>query len=404
MWIPATTKQKLKRLILERTGNPLADMQDAERLSDNLADKKLTLSPHTLARLFGILKQDRKHYRNTYETIARFLGFSDWNHLNTFLKDSPDGNHLNTYTDNFPTPLLKLALAAENTESLHLLLDSFDLENHAPLRFQLANLLGNHVRTLPEKDGILSLLGQHPHGRFLFFETYMDEDNPSHYYSKALERLYLPHANNSKGRLFVICYLFTQQVYGGAHPFPDFPKAFFTDLYNIELTFHQASRLWECYFLLHAETHSKKHIHHTLDKMISHADGFPREEKAWLLGRFIRAFMFHKKASLLLRHEEYMDTVSQILHHGNSVYYSMAEYLIQALLLYGNRYIPEPEKVRFTPDCDYVNEMHHKVLLDSLTYAYLEKNPQKKAWIHQQIRQAGKSLNKNWINGFLEVE
>ena len=86
MVVAKNIKSRLKQLIRERTGNTLSDMQDAEKLSADMAEKKLPLSPHTLARLFGILKQDLKHYRNTYESIARFLGFEDWAHLDIFLK------------------------------------------------------------------------------------------------------------------------------------------------------------------------------------------------------------------------------------------------------------------------------------------------------------------------------
>jgi hypothetical protein len=404
MGIPDTTKQKLKQLIRERTGISMTDMQDASKLSAEMAEKRLTLSPHTLGRLFGIIKQNRKHYRNTYENIARFLGFTDWEHLHTFLKDSPEVHNLNTHNGNYPTPLFKLALTTENTKSLQLLLDSFDPEAHAALRFQLANLLGNHIRNLPVKETMLSLLAGHPQGRFLFFESFVDEDNPEHYYSNALERFYLPQTNHRPDQLFATCFLFIQQVYGGVVPIPDFPKQFFTDLFNPELSYQQLSRLWECYFLVHAKAPRKKQIHGTLDNMLNHANGFPKQEKACLLGYFIRAFMFHKKGDLLLKHKEYVKEISQIPDRQNPFNYSMAECLIQALLIYGKKYTPEANQIRFTLYSDYVNELHHKVLLDSLTFAYLEKNPQKKAWMHQQIKQAGKSLNKNWINGFLEVQ
>ena len=404
MQVSFSLKQKLKQLILERTGNPLTNMHDAELLSASMAQKKLLLSAHTIARLFGILAQDRKHYRHTYDHIAHFLNFKDWNHLHSFLQDAPASLSLQTYNDQFPIPFFKIALSTDDHFLLFQLLDAFEPEKHTTIRFQLANIIGQHIKAISPAKQLLSVLAQHPHGRYLFFETFVDEDNTSDYYSHALENFYLPHLPNENDKIFVDCYLFTNQLYSGKNKGVEFPKKHFENLYHLAYSFHQTSRLWECYFLHYIPKQTKATLHRVIDEMLSYATPFSLHDKSYLLGRFIRAFLYHQKAHVLLSHKPYMQKLAQINQDIEPSHYTMANYLIQTFLLYSKSYAPTLQEIRLTPDWDFFNETHHKMLLDALVYGYLENDTTKKSWMNQYILQSGQMFNKNWMQGFLLMD
>ena len=50
----------------------------AQRCSEVLALEKLYISPHTIARLFGVVKPFRTPYTDTLNVLVRYLNYNDW--------------------------------------------------------------------------------------------------------------------------------------------------------------------------------------------------------------------------------------------------------------------------------------------------------------------------------------
>jgi len=304
--------------------------------------------------------------------------------------------------DIFQIPLLRLGLISENAELTCQMLDAYDPENHAYLRFEIANLIGTHIKNHLNRDLTLEYLAKHPNGRFLFFETFVDEDNANGYFSNALARNYLPYVNNAFDYLFVDCFLFSHHYYSNETITSSLKLPQFSQRFNPELPFHITSRLWECYFLKYLSGFNKREAFEQIDELLRLSEPYPIHERPWILARVIRAFSIHGKVSYLIQHDEYMASCALDLSKKEPKHFFVSEFLIQALLLNHQKYKPSPEQLAFTPKNDYYNDVHHKVLLDSFYVASIERNEQRKAEMYKHIVQAGKALNKNWIRGLIE--
>lgn len=59
-------------------GFKIKNIADAEKASRTLASEKLHISPHTIARIYGIVKPFRTPYKDTLNVLARYLKYNDW--------------------------------------------------------------------------------------------------------------------------------------------------------------------------------------------------------------------------------------------------------------------------------------------------------------------------------------
>jgi len=69
---------KICKQITAATSRSVVAFTDAKILSAAMAEKKVFVSPHTIARLYGIIKPYRKLYKETLNGLASYLDYADW--------------------------------------------------------------------------------------------------------------------------------------------------------------------------------------------------------------------------------------------------------------------------------------------------------------------------------------
>ena len=72
---------ELKKKIEEKVGFTIYEFQDCKSLSATLTQLKLAVSAHTLARFFGLMKNDHRPYTSTLNLLANFLDFDYFHHF-----------------------------------------------------------------------------------------------------------------------------------------------------------------------------------------------------------------------------------------------------------------------------------------------------------------------------------
>jgi hypothetical protein len=106
-------------------GFKIKNIADAQQCSALLIQQKLYISPHTIARLFGVVKPFRTPYKDTLNILARFLLYTDWESYCADQTNIPfDPNFfLTEASDGFSLAVLELALASEDFKALKLILE-----------------------------------------------------------------------------------------------------------------------------------------------------------------------------------------------------------------------------------------------------------------------------------------
>ena len=183
-------------------GYKIKNIADAKKLSNLLESYKLSLSAHTIARIYGIVKPFRTPYKETLNLLAQFLKYKDWDDYCINQTNIPfDPNYfLTEASDGFSLAILQLALVNEDIDSLKLILNKVHITENQALLFEAAVLLGEHVRKSTKQKEILQILADNIVLHQLFYECYVDEDNPNDYFSEALVQFYLPKVNNDYKR------------------------------------------------------------------------------------------------------------------------------------------------------------------------------------------------------------
>jgi hypothetical protein len=117
----------------------------------------------------------------------------------------------------------------------------------------LAHLTGFLVRNSTQQSELLDILIQSTNGRRLFYERFVDEDDPNGYFSLALQTHYLKRANTTNNRLFYFCFLIANASYHNKIIDSAWINGLKKEQQNIDLQslhFHEISRLYETLILL----------------------------------------------------------------------------------------------------------------------------------------------------------
>lgn len=77
-------KEQLKSDIEQAVGRPLKTPKDFEMLRERIYGRLgILVSPTTLKRLWGYLRENVTARTGTLDILSRFLGYTDWNHYQT---------------------------------------------------------------------------------------------------------------------------------------------------------------------------------------------------------------------------------------------------------------------------------------------------------------------------------
>lgn len=320
-------------------GHSIKTIADAQKLAAAFHNKKIHLSPHTLGRLYGVVKPFRKPFKDTLNSLAHFLNYADWDDFCVNQTNIPfDPNFfLTEATDGFSLAVLQLALVSQDKQALSAVLAKIDL--HCPLSLQIAaaEMLGSQLRLMPENKELLQLLASNPNGQRLFYECYVDEDDENNYYSNALRDYYLPQIDNPFRKLFVYAFLASKSIRETHKPSP-YLDLFWETVRPLDRAlchFHEKSRWFEMLILQDGVQGNlsqtwKTHLDEALEELRQHNP----YEQAWILARLLKALLWFGYKNELFVHEKLNETIDVLMRNQKKGQHSIALYALQLFWLY----------------------------------------------------------------------
>ncbi|CAN1556125.1 hypothetical protein MCEGE10_02400 [Flavobacteriaceae bacterium] len=327
-------------------GFKIKNIADAEKASQSLAIEKLHISPHTIARIYGIVKPFRTPYKDTLNVLARYLKYNDWDDYCANQTNVPfDPNYfLTENSDGFSLSIFRLALANEDFNSLKVILAKLYNHQNQAMLFTAAELLGTYVRKSKKQSELLQILGDTSIGHLFFYECYVDENNANNYFSYALINYYLPKVTSDYKRLFVNSFLISQK----AHK-EELPSEYIISFENIikkvrmkSCHFHELSRWFECLIIIDGfnGTLEKTWVSH-LRKLLKACVLFSDYEKAWLIARALKALMLFGMKEKVLNHLEFNLVIDQLIKNQKKDLHFMALYIIQLYWIMKSKHFEE---------------------------------------------------------------
>ena len=315
-------------------GFKITNIADAHKASVQMAVRKLHISPHTIARLYGVVKPFRTPYKDTLNVLARYCNFTDWEDFCENQTNIPfDPNFfLTEASDGFSLAILQLALANEDFEAIQLVLEKAKGIENETIRFTAAELIGAHVRKSSKQQELLQLLARNTIGHLFYYECYVDEDNERNYFSEALLQYYLPQITNEYRKLFVYCFIISQTANKEQKASPLIPNflALIQQLDKKNCHFHERSRWIECLMLIDGlKGVLPKTYPSYLEEVIELTTTVPDNEKAWLLARPIKALLLFGLKTELFANNELNRVVDDLIKNQKKDRHSIALYVLQ---------------------------------------------------------------------------
>ncbi|MFZ4680718.1 MAG: hypothetical protein ACOYLP_11175 [Flavobacterium sp.] len=315
-------------------GFKIKNIANAGKCSEVLALEKLFISPHTIARMYGVVKPFRTPYKDTLNVVARYLKYDDWEDFCNNLTNVPfDPNYfLTEASDGFSLAVLQLALANEDFEALHLVLEKAKENENEAVLFTAAELIGAYIRKSKKQKELLQLLADSSFCHIFYYECYVDEDNEGNYFLDALLHHYLPNVTNDYRKLFVNCFIISQTAHKEQKLSPyykEFQKLT-AQLDKEKCHFHELSRWIECLILIDGY---KGLLHNTwrdhVTEILALLVGYKANEKAWLISRSLKALLLFGFKEELFNHEELNKTIDILIKNQKKELHSIALYVIQ---------------------------------------------------------------------------
>lgn len=330
----------------------IKNIADAQAASQLLAIEKLHISPHTIARLFGVVKPFRTPYKDTLNVIARYLEYIDWEDFCTNQTIVPFNPNffLTEASDGFSLAVLQLALINEDFKALTLILEKAKYHENETIRFTAAELIGAYVRKSNNQKELLQLLADSSIGHLFFYECYVDEDNQGNYFSEALINYYLPNIDNEYKRLYVYCFIISQTAHKEQKAtiyIQEFQKLI-GHLDKNKCHFHELSRWLECQILIDG-FHGKLQTtwKHHIAELVALSVNCNANEKAWLFSRSLKALLLFKIKEELFHFNPFNDIIDSIIKKQTKEMHSVALYAIQ--LYWISKSIYFKSKIIYTP-------------------------------------------------------
>jgi len=380
---------------------------DCKIASQYLAEKKVHISTHTLARMFGILKSKLKPYTATLNSLCRFLNYESYaefcKSVNHELKSALHGNNDSFKTGAYSFVALELALANEDWKSMQELLESFQ-EFDTPENRKLVVKLGNYARIYRNKT-YFKKLTEIEYGKLLFFESFVDEDDPDGYYTDLLNNYYNNENNKTSERLFFNCFNAANKVYLNN---PIEKKQFelinkLVNNYSEKLYFHQLSRLLEVNILFDYKKEKLKFtLNNHLDK-ICYAAKMHNEyyHKLWIIGRSIKALAHSDFLKNTLNHNDFKSLILDVYLKRNGIVNCIADLILQFAIHTilskdeNKQFLPPPKKLQLI----YYNEENSRIAIESAT-AYLYAEDKVKNILDKNLFSFAKKTGNTWLFNF----
>jgi hypothetical protein len=202
-----------KKIVLEtifnKTGIYITTKNDCRLISQLIANEKAGfLSESTLYRFFLYHDNTNKPYKNTYNVLAKFCGYPDWN---TFIKYY-DSNYLYNepnFLNNSIDTVIKCFVVHENFKPLIDVFDTLENENYKTKEFFGVKTFLNFQKTTSFPKFIKEF-GRHNFVREILIESLFDPYHRMNGYAESIE--YYMNATDKNSNDYIRDLIFTQSV------------------------------------------------------------------------------------------------------------------------------------------------------------------------------------------------
>ena len=384
-------------------GFKIKNIADAHNASAQMAVLKFHISPHTIARLYSVVKPFRTPYKDTLNILARFVNYHDWEDFCDNQTNIPfDPNFfLTEASDGFSLAMLQLTLANEDFEALPVVLAKAKYNDDETIRFTAAELIGAYIRKSKKQKELLQLLADSNIGHLFYYECYVDEDNEENYFSNALLHHYLPKVTNDYRKLFVYCFIISQRAHKEQKASPliqEFQKLT-TQLDQKNCHFHELSRWIECLILIDGyngvlQNTWKLHV----AELIALSAGCHANEKTWMLARPIKALLLFGFKEELFNCGELNEVIDTLIKNQKKELHSIALYVLQLYwisksMYFGSKMIYNPFRIH---NILFQNESNEKTAIE-FAVASLFATGENKNILNSNLKGYCEGKGVNWV-------
>lgn len=392
--------KQLKHDLIMKSGVAMNNFSDSKLLSAAMESAKFSVSPHTLARFFGFMPT-RKIYPFTLQILCNYLGFEHFEDYRAFVEQKHSRNLIgsNGLFENELFSFESFELAVEQMD-IGYIQEHIDCINVSNNKIEyLAHLTGFLVRDSTQQSQLLEILAKSTNGRSLFYERFVDEDNPNEYFSTAIETYYLKYATNMNNKIFGYCFLIAKRIYANkavGHLMNTFEN--FKLLDNLsELHFHEISRLIECQILIDGlDGKIRKTYINYIDKLLSFEQLFDHTSYEWILARSIKALAFNRMLKKSLESVSFSEAIFRC--YRKSTVDTVAALILQFVVhsIYKNKDdFPLNPPLRL-PTFSNENENNGRVLLESST-SFIYAEGKEKDVLKKNILTFSKQTHQTWV-------
>ncbi len=321
--------------IIAKSGIYPLTFNECNQLAVSFRQESCIISGHTLARFLGVLPY-RKLYPATLDILANYIGylsFSEYIHAkDLYIEQQLSSENELFSTGPFSLTALEIAIKTINKKDISNLLMSVNMDHDD--KTELIQLLGSLVRDSTNKNVLLEILISTENGRRLFFESYVDEDDPNSYFSNALQRFYYQNIQTPNNQLFYFTFLISNAIYHKKN-IPVELKEFerlISEIDEKNLHFHELSRLIETQLLLNfiQGKLTDNQLYLLVERVEEWSNIFNNHELCWLIARPLKALAFAGVINRVLAHQNFSERVLDCYY--NSKMNSMAEMIIQFIV------------------------------------------------------------------------
>lgn len=346
------------------------NFSDCTLISIKLAHSGIQISAHTLARFFGLLKEKHRPYNSTLDLLCTYIDFGSFKDFckqtRLRLESELCGPRDVFQTGSFSFIALEIAIVNSDWINVKRILS--DLNDANPFEYELVMFLGNSVRKHPKRSEFIRQLASFDIGRKLFFESFVDEDDPDGYFSEALLKYYARTASSFGNNLFLHTFIGTKKIYHNSIVNKiDLP---FQEIVFRNLHFHEISRYLECQILVdHQQGVLERKLNHYIEILLKNCENRPIDECSWILARPIKALAFTKQLKKVLASKE---IETYLINHYFLIYdqiKSIADLIIQFVVHCHFKFHKKksielsPLKIQYKHD----NETNARILIESAT-------------------------------------
>jgi len=375
---------QLKRDLVQKSGVSMTSFSDTVLLAAHMEAAKYSISAHTLARFFGFLPS-RKLYPSTLKIICNYLGFEHFEAYRNFVQQTRSRSLFSTNglfeNESYSSQSFEMAIQLMDLNEIQEHLNCIDF-THEKIE-EIAHLTGFLVRNSAQQNRLLELLIQTSNGRRLFFERFVDEDDPNDYFSLALQKYYFKEAKSSNNKLFYNCYLIANASYHRKKINEDWVSAVKKEMNKIDygqLHFHELSRVFETQILIDFQRggFSRNAITTIQDEVLIVMRSMDNHAQAWVLARLLKALAFSKQLSYAMQNSDFYKVLVDV--HKKSDVSSIGELIVQLVF---SRYAEKESnelKVPMTLKSHYFqNEYNTRLSTEAATkYFYAKPDEQEK--------------------------